>query len=176
MGVFINGHDSFLLQRSSLHLLELATKNHIVIHLVKLHNCLRPMRPAEKCALNIAPGLALTSDIACDWLQISQTNEEMTEEQANQILDFSSNCPSLRQLSIVGCVIPISFNNESTLSNLLSKKVTVKWQLFSKSEWYILNLEEGHWESQENEIKLTVSAIEEMRSRMDVEPDRHESQ
>lgn len=148
-GVIISGHDKLSLQRSFMQLLEKAAKCDISIELVDLHNCLQEVNLSE-AAIMIKPYTAIKSTIPIKHLVVTLSNRVMTEAEAKDILRFASMCSSLRKLWYSGCVPPQSFKDESTLTKLKSKNITVEWQLFEDCPWYILNKETGMWEDEQN--------------------------
>ncbi|KAJ8019016.1 NLR family CARD domain-containing protein 4 [Holothuria leucospilota] len=124
-GVLISGYDSLLLQRSSMQILELAAKNDIPIEYVSLHNCLQSV-DLSTSAIRTTSGLTLTSRIPVKALAVYLSNRDMTEDEAIDILQVASMCPSLRSLTYADCVPPRSFNVGPTLSTLKSRNVTGK--------------------------------------------------
>ncbi|KAJ8051045.1 hypothetical protein HOLleu_04467 [Holothuria leucospilota] len=127
-GVVISGHDSLLLQRSSIQLLEIATKNSIPIEYVELHNCLHSVDISTPAVRTIS-GLTLTSRIQVKVLVVSLTNRKITENEYIAIVDYSSKCESLRELRIWGSAPPISFKLGPYLSILSSRNVSKdRWQ------------------------------------------------
>ncbi|KAJ8019363.1 hypothetical protein HOLleu_42083 [Holothuria leucospilota] len=96
----------------------------IPIKYVSLSNCLQSVN-LSTAAIRTTSGLALTSRIPVEALAIYLYNRDMTEDEAIDILQFASMCPSLRHLSYYGCVPPRSFNVGPTLSTLKSRNVTV---------------------------------------------------
>ncbi|KAJ8050519.1 NLR family CARD domain-containing protein 4 [Holothuria leucospilota] len=96
-GLIISGHESLLLQRSSLQLLEIAARNDMHIDLVDLNNCLKSVDLSSKC-IQLQSGLMFNSRIPTKELGISVTSREITKEEAIAVLEFSSMCPSLKKL------------------------------------------------------------------------------
>ncbi|KAJ8019124.1 hypothetical protein HOLleu_42490 [Holothuria leucospilota] len=62
-----------------------------------------------------------------------------------------------------GSVPPQSFQVDSTLATLKSRNVKVKWRMFKDDPRYILNLETGRWEREDNGEEPTSADFEEMR-------------
>ncbi|KAJ8019183.1 hypothetical protein HOLleu_42399 [Holothuria leucospilota] len=144
-GVIISGYDSFLLQGSSMQLLEIAARNEIPIEYVFLSDCLQSV-DLSTAAIRTTSGLALTSRIPVKVLVVHLYNRDMTEDEAIDILQFASMCPSLCHLLYLNCVPPRSFNVGSTLSTLKSRNVTVCLcqEIVAEAEKYLVEEEDGH--------------------------------
>ncbi|KAJ8051025.1 NLR family CARD domain-containing protein 4 [Holothuria leucospilota] len=154
VGIIISGHDSLLLQRSSLQILEIAAKNAIPISYLSLHNCFQSV-DLSTVAIRTTSGLRITSKIPIKRLAVRQYKSEMTEDEYIAILEFSSMCPSLRFLGLSGSVPPRCFNVETALSTLCSREVVVKYRGQTlQSPRYILNLLTGRWESPVPETRM----------------------
>ncbi|KAJ8050514.1 Nucleotide-binding oligomerization domain-containing protein 2 [Holothuria leucospilota] len=160
-GIIISGHESLLLQRSTMQLLEIAGRNEIPIEYLILSNCLQSVDLATG-SIRITSGLALSSKTPVSLLQISMTNREITEDEAIAILEFSSMCPSIRGLRYWGCVPPVSFRCGSTLSTLKSRGATVWWRWDEYSPRYYLNLQSGRWENICDQSEPTANDFEQM--------------
>ncbi|KAJ8051090.1 NACHT, LRR and PYD domains-containing protein 2 [Holothuria leucospilota] len=96
-GVVISGYDSLLLQRSTMQLLEIAARYEIPIEAVILNNCLKSV-DLSTSAIRTISGLSLTSRIPFKWLEVSLYDRDMTKNEAIDILQFATTCPSLRKL------------------------------------------------------------------------------
>ncbi|KAJ8050772.1 NLR family CARD domain-containing protein 4 [Holothuria leucospilota] len=147
VGIVISGYDSLLLQRSSMQLLEIAARNDIPIKYVSLSNCLQSVDLFTP-AIRTTSGLALTSKIPVKGLAVHLYNRDMTEDEAIDIIQFASMCPSLLQLWYKRCVAPQSFSLGPVLSTLKSRNVKVLWQWANDTSRYILNLQSGRWENE----------------------------
>ncbi|KAJ8031734.1 NLR family CARD domain-containing protein 4 [Holothuria leucospilota] len=114
-GIVISGHDSLLLQRSSMQLLGIAARNDIPIEFVRLSNCLQSV-DLSASAIRITSGLALTSRIPVKVLVVSLYNRNMTKDEAIDILQFASTCHSLRELGISACQAICHFHTPYSIS------------------------------------------------------------
>ncbi|KAJ8051093.1 hypothetical protein HOLleu_04533 [Holothuria leucospilota] len=88
----------------------------------------------------------------------------MTKDEAIDILQFASMCPSLRHLRYYSSVPLRVFTNRSTLSSLKSRDVTVWWKWGHGEPYYILNLQTGRWENENDGSEPTEEAFERMLS------------
>ncbi|KAJ8019220.1 Protein NLRC5 [Holothuria leucospilota] len=158
-GMIISGYDSLLLQRSSMHLLEIASRNNFSIEYLQLSNCLQSVDLSTE-AIRTSSGLALTSRIRVKKLTVNLSNRDMTEDEAIDILQFASMCPSLRELWYKECVPPRSFKEGPTLSTLRSRNVEVFWQWSKDTLWYILSLQSGRWQNGKNGPEPTSEEFE----------------
>ncbi|KAJ8051008.1 Protein NLRC5 [Holothuria leucospilota] len=165
-GIIISRHESLLLQRSSLQLLHIAAKNEIPIEYVNLHDCFHSV-DSDKAAVMTTAGLFLQSSIPFKKLRVSLYKREMTEDEVNAILDFSSWCTSLHTLVLFSSVPPRGFVVGPTLNALNSKQVKVQYhRVFTSgdSPQYILNLRTGLWERESDCKECTDEDFEEMNS------------
>ncbi|KAJ8051176.1 NACHT, LRR and PYD domains-containing protein 10 [Holothuria leucospilota] len=158
-GVIISGHDSLLLQRSSMQLLEIAARSQIPIEYVCILNCLQSVDLSSQ-AVRTTSGLALSSRIPVKWLSIALFNREMTDDEAIAILQFAALCPSLCILTFYGCVPPRVLEGRSFLSSLKSRDVTVRWWLHTSEPIYILNLSSGTWKHNKDGSEPTAADFE----------------
>ncbi|KAJ8019219.1 NLR family CARD domain-containing protein 4 [Holothuria leucospilota] len=158
-GITISDDDSLLLQMSSLQLLEIAGKNEIPVSLVRLHNSLESVNLSTK-ALKTNSGISLTSVIPMKRLQVSLTTRAMTTDEAVSVLKFSSHCPSLKDVWYLGCVPPRSFEDHATLSTLQSRDVKVQWRRTESHPVYVLNLQTGCWENENDGSEPTTEDFE----------------
>ncbi|KAJ8019378.1 hypothetical protein HOLleu_42072 [Holothuria leucospilota] len=148
-GIIISGYDSLLLQRSTIQLLNIAARKEIPITYVNLSNCLQSV-DLSTAAIRTTSGLALTSRIPVMGLDVHLYNRDITKDEATDILQFASMCPSLRHLTYLGCVPPRSFKVGPTLSTLKSRNVRVAWRWANNTPWYNLNLQSGRWENKDD--------------------------
>lgn len=144
-GIIISGHDSLLLQRLSLMVLETAAQNGLTIRYVRLHNCLESVNISDG-VINTSSGLAFSSNVPVTWLAINLSTRRITQCESTSLLEFATLCDSLEYISFTGCVPPWSFNI-SSLSSLKTKGITVRWVPFKPGPEYFLNLDNGHWTS-----------------------------
>ncbi|KAJ8043002.1 NLR family CARD domain-containing protein 4 [Holothuria leucospilota] len=147
-GLIISDHDSLLLQRSSMQLLEIAARNKIPVKLLQLHNCFKSV-DFPTSTLKTTSGLTLSSRIPVEQLGLRMFKKETSDDEYIDILKFSSMCSSLRLLGIYGSPPPKSFEDTSTLStlsNLNARDVRVKYYgSYLESPVYTLDLLAGQW-------------------------------
>lgn len=168
--VLISGHDSLLLQRSLIQLLEIAARNDIPIRRVDLYNCLDEVKLHER-TITTTSGLALDARIPFVRLKIHVTNRPFSEKEANNILKYAGLCSLLEYVTFSGCVPPLAFHNESTLSLLQSKKITVRWRLTQKSPLYILDLNSGVWKDEFGNSQPSEEDFENLKLQIEAELD-----
>lgn len=79
-GVIISAHDSILLQRSSMQLLEMSVRNKIPVTMLQLHNCFKSV-DFSKSVLNTSSGLVLSSEIPVEKLGLRLFNKRTSAEE-----------------------------------------------------------------------------------------------
>ncbi|KAJ8043005.1 NACHT, LRR and PYD domains-containing protein 3 [Holothuria leucospilota] len=145
-GVIICTHDSLLLQMSSMQLLTISARYEISVKMLQLHNCLKSV-DISTSTLNTTSGLVLPSTIPFEQLGLRLFHKRTSDDEYNDILKFSTMCPSLKLLGIYGSPPPKSFKDESILSRLNARNVRVKYYgSYLESPVYNLNLLTGKWE------------------------------
>lgn len=171
-GVIISGHDSLILQRAHVLLLEIASLNKIPIEYVCLHNCVQSV-DASRTTIITSTGLAFSNTVAVKWLIIELSNRDMSNQEARHLIKFSLNCKELKILQFNGCVPPRSFKTGKVLSSLESRNIQVRWSKYTNSEVNILNLRSGKWERGDDgsevkpiEFKMTKLLNLDIRQRM----------
>lgn len=141
----INNGDSFLLKKSSVKLLETASKQKVPIFRVVLLNCLDisflstgsfRLKKSNLAMPNIMPTLT--------ELMIWEAGIEIAEEEIDGIFKYLSKCPGLKLLYFQHCMLPRYITVNQYLSVLKSRDVKVGW--FPGSKIHRLNLESGQWE------------------------------
>ncbi|KAJ8051154.1 Butyrophilin subfamily 1 member A1 [Holothuria leucospilota] len=159
--IVISGHDSLLLQRSSMQLLDLAAKSNICLKFIVLQNCLKSIDPSSG-ELKMASGLILNAKLPFIGLQIELVNRDITDQETKEMLKFSAKCEKLQTLWFYGCVPSQMFEVDSTLLELSSRKVKVKWRTvkYSAADTYTLNLQTGQWQ---NDIDGNTPSVEYMQ-------------
>ncbi|KAJ8051002.1 NLR family CARD domain-containing protein 4 [Holothuria leucospilota] len=166
-GLVISGHDSLLLQRSSMQLLEIATRNDIPIEYVQLHNCFQ-LVDLSTAAIRTTSGLTLSSKIPVKQLWITLYNRGMTEDEYVTVVDYSSMCTSLHYLGLAGSPPPNSFEVGPALSSLSSRNVTVKYLgVYTWSSKCILNFSTGRWEREHDGLECTEEDFARMKEEWD---------
>lgn len=163
-GVVISNHDSLLLQRSSLQLLEIAATNDITTEVVHLHNCLSSV-DLITAEIKIKSGLCFGAKIPVKILMIILTNRKLLNKEAVELLQFAEKCTVLKCLEFHGCVPPRTFLITSTLQILKSRGVQVRWRLFKDAPFYVLNHDSGKWENEETKEVPTPQDFQTMISK-----------
>ncbi|KAJ8043008.1 hypothetical protein HOLleu_09920 [Holothuria leucospilota] len=144
-GLIISDHDSLLLQRSSMQLLEISAKSKIPVKLLQLHNCFESV-DFSISTLNTTSGLAMPSWILVEQLGLRMFNKRTSYDEYVDILKFSAKCPSLSLLGFYGSPPPESFKDESIPSDLQKRNVKVKYYgSYLESPVYTLDLRTGQW-------------------------------
>ncbi|KAJ8017615.1 hypothetical protein HOLleu_44849 [Holothuria leucospilota] len=113
--------------------------------MLQLHNCFQSVG-CPTSTLNTTSGLTLSSRIPVEQLGFRKFNERTSYDEYNDILKFSTMCPSLRLLGIYGSPPPKSFNDESALSTLSERNVRVRYYgSCLESPVYNLDLQTAQW-------------------------------
>ncbi|KAJ8051032.1 NLR family CARD domain-containing protein 4 [Holothuria leucospilota] len=163
-GVLISGHDTLLLQRSSMQLLEIASRNEIPIAYVCFYNCLRLVDLSEG-VIKTTSGLVLNSKTPIKKLVVSHYYRKTTEDEFYKILTFSLMLSSLRYLWFDGSAPPRNVSAGTVLSTLGERNVTVKYLgIFQESPKYVLNLLTGRWEREDDGSECTEKGFDQMDS------------
>ncbi|KAJ8051017.1 NLR family CARD domain-containing protein 4 [Holothuria leucospilota] len=163
-GVIISSFDSLLLQRSSLQLLELASRNNISIEHLDI-DYLESV-DVSKFTIRNKSGLVITSNLPFRRLVITLYDRKITEDEVIDIFKFSAHCSSLLELKF-DCCLPDSLVkvNANILRGLTTRNVKVKYQ-GSRYElpMYILNLHTGRWMRESDDLVCTVEQFKQMNS------------
>lgn len=160
--IVISGHDSSLLQRSSLKVLQIASTKNINISNMILHNCLEPACPPKE-GITIQSGLTISSETPVETLFITVTNREMSEEEVLSLLKFAIKIHPLKCIAFGGFVPPWRIAYTGTLSSL--KNINVAWRLFTDFPIYVLDHQSGLWQSKDDEEKLTEESFKKMKEK-----------
>lgn len=156
---------SRILERSKLQLLCTASHRNIYISQVLLSKCF-------KFVDQKGPSLCLFSGLR---LPILDTLQELVifffcydlRDSAEDILDYSAKCASLKILKFSILLLPQSFDGKDTLAKLHRKKCEVLWNCFNgkyeKFTWR-LNLLSGKWENKDGRKMTNSDYREEARS------------
>ncbi|KAJ8049745.1 NACHT, LRR and PYD domains-containing protein 14 [Holothuria leucospilota] len=134
-----NNKDAFLLQRSTIQLLQIASCNNVSILSVKLRDCFSSVDLSSKTLL-LESGLRLPALMTLRRMEITERGRVMTERETNDILQYSAMCQGLETLRLWYCLLPRHIQSES-LSILRSRDVEVLWDF-----GYRLNLQSCEWE------------------------------
>ncbi|XP_071851997.1 uncharacterized protein [Apostichopus japonicus] len=141
--IAIKPHDSKLLQRSTIQVLEVASANQIPITSVCLN---KSFKECEKDVIVLHSGLRLNQLLTVEKIHIEteQVNKEpriLTEEDVTMIFRYGLRSEHLKDLSFDNCLLPPSFAPESIPAEMKSREIKVSWGNYG----YSLNLQSGAW-------------------------------
>ncbi|XP_071811010.1 uncharacterized protein [Apostichopus japonicus] len=139
--VCIKFDDSKLLQRSTIQLLEIASRFDIPISCVYLDRC-SPRVDESGLSLILEFGLSLSILSSLQELRIWDNNRSLTNEELAAILSYSSHCTSLKELVFEYYVLTDTIPVGSIPLSLKSRNVKV-WKTFDNRR---LNLQTGLWQ------------------------------
>ncbi|PIK46889.1 hypothetical protein BSL78_16236 [Apostichopus japonicus] len=157
--VEIHQYDSRLLQRSTLQILEFASKKKIPI------TCLNLKQSYKKCEesnIVLHSGLTLTYLSTLENMQIEmekdgerQEPKSLSEEEIKAIFKYVIRSRTFKKLSFQGCLLPITLSSDSIPAEMQFRDIKVFWNDYG----YSLNLQSGVWESlKEKQVqKIAVS-------------------
>ncbi|XP_071852639.1 uncharacterized protein [Apostichopus japonicus] len=143
--VHIAHEDSRLIQRSIQQLLDIvyAMKPQIKVTKLLLHESFRGI-DVDKCEIIVTSGLKLSCQNTIETLWIEESENDLGENEFKDLLKYSLQCPSLKNVSLSASVVPSALGDEALLKQLIQKKVTVNW--YPSVVWYFLNLQEDCWQ------------------------------
>ncbi|XP_071843440.1 uncharacterized protein [Apostichopus japonicus] len=143
--------DSKLLQRSTIQLLEIASRLDIPISCVRLWDC-SPRVDESGLNLILQSGLSLSILSSLQKLWIWDNNRRLTNEELAAILSYSSQCTSLKVLqfgsvvfAVGGYILPETIPVTSIPSSLKTRNVKVWNSIYGKH--CRLNLQTGRWQA-----------------------------
>ncbi|PIK47018.1 hypothetical protein BSL78_16108 [Apostichopus japonicus] len=141
--VKISADDSNLLQRSTLQILEFATKIQVPISCVHLH---KSCDQFDKASFVLKSGLMLPKLLTVEkiLIEIAQNGREprtLGKDELRQIFNIGMDSQQLKELSFDGCLLPIPFPVDTIPAHMKSKEVKVTWRRYG----YRLNLRSGDW-------------------------------
>ncbi|XP_071831764.1 NLR family CARD domain-containing protein 4-like [Apostichopus japonicus] len=140
-----NDDDSKLLQRSTIQLLEIASRFDIPISCVWLYLC-SPRVDESGLNLILQSGLSLSILSSLQKLEIYDYNRRLTNEELAAILSYSSQCTSLKELEFGRYFLPDTIPVGSIPTSLKSRNVKVLNDTYS-DEYRRLNLQTGQWQA-----------------------------
>ncbi|XP_071855428.1 uncharacterized protein [Apostichopus japonicus] len=142
--VEIYSSDSKLLQRSTIQLLEIASRFDIPISCVYLSRC-SPRVDESGLNLILRSGLSLSILSSLQKLEIYDSYRRLTNEELAAILSYSSQCTSLKELQFDAYDLPDTIPVGSIPSSLKSRNVKV-WKQRDYGFYHRLNLQTGLWQ------------------------------
>ncbi|XP_071855440.1 uncharacterized protein [Apostichopus japonicus] len=140
--VVIRYDDSKLLQRSTIQLLEIASRFDIPISCMNLVYC-SPRVDESGLNLILKSGLSLSILSSLQKLWIGDNKRRLTNEELAAILSYSSQCTSLKELRFGLYDLPDTIPVGSIPSSLKSRDVKV-WDYYGSCR---LNLQTGLWQA-----------------------------
>lgn len=121
----MNDNDSVLLQKSAAELTKFASDRKIPIDWVRLTDSLNVDSMGSLC---VKPSnLPLPVMNTLKWLEIVEYGRELTEEEADSILQYSALCLKLNVLLFDWCILPRYIKVTESMSVLNSRNVQVWW-------------------------------------------------
>lgn len=148
--ITLNANDSLLLQRSTVHLLKIASTNKIFISSVRLTECYGTF---DQSSGNIHLKSHFTVPVLTTLrkLCIEETGTQMSLDSLSGILKYSSTCPALEELWFYHCLLPRSMPIEALSDAKLRNGEVKKKQFFvfwgtGIRTYYCLNLKTGFWQ------------------------------
>ncbi|PIK58845.1 hypothetical protein BSL78_04247 [Apostichopus japonicus] len=156
--VEIHQNDSRLLQRSTLQILEFASKKEIPINCLNLN---KSFKECEESNIVLHSGLTLTYLSTLENMQIDmekdgerQEPKSLSEEEIKAIFKYVIRSRTFKKLSFEGCLLPITLSSDSIPADMQSRDIKVFWNDYG----YSLNLQSGVWESlKEQHAQIAVS-------------------
>lgn len=142
--VNMNLSEIFLIQCSSLRLLELASKYKIPIEHVKIDGGIFPSAVSSD-RLVLTSELSIPPLITMKKLSMNFNNQDISKERIEAFLHYFSLCSQLKQLELQHILMPKQLQ-WSALPHLRSKQIEVTWYPGSGAV-YNLDLEDGVWKN-----------------------------
>lgn len=161
--VCIRNDDNILKQKSTLQLIKIASHHKIPITSVWLWYSFSSVDQSAKNII-LKSGLSLPNLQAIKEIVILEEGREITENEAVPIFDFVVNCKTLASLGFTRCLLPRSFQNESSLNLLKSRSIDVWWYPTMTSPRNHLNLETGRWRDGEDGTDISEASYQEKES------------
>ncbi|PIK46266.1 hypothetical protein BSL78_16873 [Apostichopus japonicus] len=161
--VKISADDSNLLQRSTLQILEFATKMQVPISCVHLN---KSCDQFDKASFVLKSGLMLPKLLTVEkiLIEIAQNGREprtLGKDELTQIFNLGMDSQQLKELSFDGCLLPIPFPVDTIPAHMKSKEVKVTWRRYG----YRLNLRSGDWKVDDpNTVSRLCSEMIEIRN------------
>lgn len=151
--VNISNEDSLLFQKSTTHLLAIASRSEIPISTVWLTSCFSSVDLSTSSVV-MKSGVSFPSLATVSELCFKEEKRALTEEDAAGILSYAATCASLESLGFDDCMLPLALKVTSSLSDLASRKIQVEW-IPGTGPRYSLDLKSGKWTDTENGTVLT---------------------
>lgn len=147
-------YDSRLIQRSTIQLLQIASKHDIPMSEVNLHNYYGSV-DVKGDFLQLKSDLSIPVLGSLEKLSILEYGRELSEDEFVGILLYSLKCVNMKKLEFSHCMVPWSIQVK-TILDFKPRYIEVRWR-----GDYLLNLESGLWMSEGREM-----AYEEYQSKV----------
>ncbi|PIK41129.1 putative NLR family CARD domain-containing protein 4 [Apostichopus japonicus] len=150
----INKDESKLLQRSTIQILDVASKKQVPISCLVLD---KSLSDASDEGISLESGFHIPVLSTIKKIEIrSEKGTELTNDQMLGVVSYAQQCHKLTKLIFIDCLLPLSFSKKLLSSYMKSKHHQVMWQP-SKHE-FSLDISTGTWKlcnSQES-LVLTI--------------------
>ncbi|XP_071851012.1 uncharacterized protein [Apostichopus japonicus] len=155
-GMIIRSSDSRLLQRSSIQLLDIASRKKIEVPCLQINHIFKVARQNE---VTLESGLSLPVLLSIRKLVFTtQAEHEITQENMFGVVQYGQRCLQLKTLAFHGkFLLPLSLTVETLKLNMNSRSITVFWQLLEYV--FQLDVSSGKWRLSSTE-SLTSGIVE----------------
>ncbi|PIK41882.1 hypothetical protein BSL78_21279 [Apostichopus japonicus] len=124
--ITINKDESKLLQRSTIQVLEFASKNQVPISCLVLDE---GIAEANDGGISLKSGLYIPVLSTIEKLEIRpEKGTEMTQNETLAVFKYAQECHNLKNLTFIDCLLPLLFSLESLSSFMKSKHPEVLWK------------------------------------------------
>ncbi|PIK42970.1 hypothetical protein BSL78_20180 [Apostichopus japonicus] len=142
--IYMQERDSRVLQRSTIQVLEIASKHQKPVSRVTFVDLVKGVDQQNHLLL-LHSDLHVPVLSTLQNLEISDRGREFTEEEVSGLLDYSSNCESLEELWFRSCILPQQVQCENITRILPERKLRVRWNIGT-----YLNVKSGCWKGENN--------------------------
>ncbi|XP_071851521.1 uncharacterized protein, partial [Apostichopus japonicus] len=133
--------DSKLLQRSTIQVLDLASRTEIAVSCLSLDTC---FTSADQSEITLESGLRVPNLSSLEQMEIKeQKGKIFTAEEILGAIRYGIECHNLTKITFIDCVLPLSFNSESLIPAMKTHKLTVSWKPLDCE--FHLDLSSGKW-------------------------------
>ncbi|PIK38199.1 hypothetical protein BSL78_24966 [Apostichopus japonicus] len=149
----ISKDESKLLQRSTLQILDVASKKQVPISCLLLD---KSLSEASDESIRLESGFHIPVLSTIRKIEIrSEKGTELTNDQMLGVVSYAQQCHELTKLIFVDCLLPLSFSMEFLSFFLKSKHPQVMWQP-SKHE-FSLDISTGTWKLRNSQESLVLT-------------------
>ncbi|KAJ8048547.1 NACHT, LRR and PYD domains-containing protein 1b allele 4 [Holothuria leucospilota] len=152
----ISEYDSLFLQRSTIQLLDFASKKGVDIESVWLGGMYSSVDLSNEC-LELILGLVFPKLVTLTQLTIREPGRKFTRNELVDVLKYADLCPALKSLRFRACMMPLFLRSEDLelcgYRNVEDRRFPlVEWKYSHGCEWYRLNVQTGKWELEKREM------------------------